>query len=168
MKQKIFWICFETKKQFWTKFIFLCLFGFLGEIFGFLRLLYFKYGQLFFSKAPYVFMHVSRGLSARRARRTMSRGPKGLQLEVGPWRGDRLLLHNIAQRAVHWGLPKCRWGFEKVAIQLWPSKVLLKVNIRCCHVEEIGPASAPWPHVAGYQVSTWLLVKTVHKRCSYW
>ena len=53
-------------------------------------------------------------------------------------------------------------------LQLWPSKVLLKVNIRCCHVEEIGPASAPWPHVAGYQVSTWLLVKTVHKRCSYW
>ena len=34
----------------------------------------------------------SHGLSARRARRTMSRGPKGLQLEVGARRALRLLV----------------------------------------------------------------------------
>ena len=32
------------------------------------------------------------GLSARRARRTKSRGPKGLQLEVGAQRAPRLLV----------------------------------------------------------------------------
>ena len=34
------------------------------------------------------------GLSARRARRTKSRGPKGLQLEVGARRAPRLLVYN--------------------------------------------------------------------------
>ena len=34
----------------------------------------------------------SRGLSARRARRTKSRGPKGLQIEVGARRAPRLLV----------------------------------------------------------------------------
>ena len=37
------------------------------------------------------------GLSARRARRTKSRGPKGLQLEVGARRAPRLLVyHNVS------------------------------------------------------------------------
>ena len=36
----------------------------------------------------------SHGLSARRARRTKSRGPKGLHLEVGALRAPRLLVHN--------------------------------------------------------------------------
>merc|ERR1719239_1572884 len=35
------------------------------------------------------------GLSARRARRTKSRGPKGLQLEVGARRAPRLLVRFI-------------------------------------------------------------------------
>ena len=39
---------------------------------------------------------LSHGLSARRARRTKSRGPKGPQLEVGAWRAPRLLVSNIA------------------------------------------------------------------------
>ena len=34
----------------------------------------------------------SHGLSARRARRTKSRGPKGLQLEVGARKAPRLLV----------------------------------------------------------------------------
>ena len=38
-------------------------------------------------------LRVSQGLSARRARRTKSRGPKGLQLEVGARRAPRLLVH---------------------------------------------------------------------------
>ena len=42
-----------------------------------------------------VFLRVSCGLSARTARRTKSRGPKGLQLEVGPKRGQRLLVYYI-------------------------------------------------------------------------
>ena len=37
------------------------------------------------------------GLSARRARRTKSRGPKCLQLEVGARRAPRLLVINIAK-----------------------------------------------------------------------
>ena len=36
------------------------------------------------------------GLSARRARRTKSRGPKGLQLEVGARRAPRLLVLYIS------------------------------------------------------------------------
>ena len=39
-------------------------------------------------------MRGSHGLSARRARRTKSRGPKGLQLEVGARRAPRLLVHS--------------------------------------------------------------------------
>ena len=39
--------------------------------------------------------HYIHGLSARRARRTKSRGPKGLQLEVGARRAPRLLVNNI-------------------------------------------------------------------------
>ena len=35
------------------------------------------------------------GLSARRARRTKSRGPKGLQIEVGARRAPRLLVYYI-------------------------------------------------------------------------
>ena len=38
-------------------------------------------------------MRGSHGLSARRARRTKSRGPKGLQLEVGARRAPRLLVY---------------------------------------------------------------------------
>ena len=39
------------------------------------------------------FWRGSHGLSARRAQRTKSRGPKGLQLEVGARRAPRLLFH---------------------------------------------------------------------------
>ena len=39
----------------------------------------------------------SHGLSARRARRTKSRGPKGLQLEVGARRAPKLLVENIVE-----------------------------------------------------------------------
>ena len=40
--------------------------------------------------------HGSHGLSALRARRTKSRGPKGLQLEVGPRSCPRLIVaHNL-------------------------------------------------------------------------
>ena len=50
-------------------------------------------------------MRGSHGLSARRARRTKSRGPKGLQLEVGARRAPRLLfsiiLHLLGQAI--WG-----------------------------------------------------------------
>ena len=43
-------------------------------------------------------MHGSHGLSARRARRKKSRGPKGLQLEVGARRAPRLLVtYNITR-----------------------------------------------------------------------
>ena len=40
-------------------------------------------------------MRGSHGLSARRARRTKSRGPKGLHLEVGARRAPRLLVSHI-------------------------------------------------------------------------
>ena len=40
------------------------------------------------------------GLSARRARWTKSRGPKGLQLEVGARRAPRLLVCNIATQHI--------------------------------------------------------------------
>ena len=39
----------------------------------------------------------SHSLSARRTRRTISRGPKGLQLEVGARRAPRLLVHHNLQ-----------------------------------------------------------------------
>ena len=42
-----------------------------------------------------IFLHGSHGLSGRRARRTKSRGPKGLQLEVRPQRGPTLLVYTI-------------------------------------------------------------------------
>ena len=41
------------------------------------------------------FLRVSHGLSAGRARRTKSTGPKGLQLEVGARRAPRLLVFDI-------------------------------------------------------------------------
>ena len=53
------------------------------------------------------------GLSARRAQRTKSRGPKGLQLEVGARRAPRLLVFNI-----------CKEYFFKV---YFPKVYLLKV-----------------------------------------
>ena len=37
------------------------------------------------------------GLSARRAQRTMSKGPKGLQFEVGAWRAPRLLVKSYSK-----------------------------------------------------------------------
>ena len=43
----------------------------------------------------WIHLRGSRGLSARRARRTKSRGPKGLQLEVGVRRAPRLLMSYI-------------------------------------------------------------------------
>ena len=39
-------------------------------------------------------LHGSHGLSARRAQRTKSRGPKGLQVEVGARRAPKLLVVN--------------------------------------------------------------------------
>ena len=52
----------------------------------------------------------SHGLSARRARRTKSRGPKGLQLEVGAQRAPRLLVIHICIQAP---LPQTRPNREK-------------------------------------------------------
>ena len=51
------------------------------------------------------------GLSARRARRTKSRCPKDLQLEVGARRAPRLLVEDINERDL-WGVKgyQRRWG----------------------------------------------------------
>ena len=46
----------------------------------------------------------SLGLSAQRARRTKSGGPKGLQLEVGARRAPRLLVWNIVVIQASWGV----------------------------------------------------------------
>ena len=43
---------------------------------------------------------MSHGLSARRARRTKSRGPKGLHLEVGARRAPRLLVTNKCKEEI--------------------------------------------------------------------
>ena len=53
-------------------------------------LAFWKLKLLYFSHRPN--LRGSHGLSARRAWRTKSRGPKGLQLEVGAWRAPRLLV----------------------------------------------------------------------------
>ena len=57
-----------------------------------------NYGQILNSKCLKSLCHSgSHGLSAIRARRTKSRGPKGLQLEVGARRAPRLLVSNMFQ-----------------------------------------------------------------------
>ena len=51
----------------------------------------------------------SHGLSARRAQRTKSRGPKGLQLEVGARRAPRLVAYIYCFQAVQ-HLDKSLWN----------------------------------------------------------
>ena len=98
---KIFWICRRNLLDLSKK-----SFGFVDEIFWICRR-----NLLDLSKKCFEFvgkicqrhypmtasLHGSHGLSARRARRTKSRGPKGLQLEVGARRAPRLLVaHNTS------------------------------------------------------------------------
>ena len=60
-------------------------------------------------------MRGSHGLSARRARRTKSRGSKGLQLEVGAQRAPRLLVLD------NWNRFLAKISFKKIIeIDIWP------------------------------------------------
>ena len=64
--------------------------------------------------SDWIFLCWSHGLSARRAQRTKSRGPKGLLLEVGARRAPRLLVIYKIHRLIHDVNDSICWIFRSV------------------------------------------------------
>ena len=94
------------------------------------------------------------GLSARRARRTKSRGPKGLQLEAGARRAPRLLVLNICLKEEN--IFKSFNGVVR--------SILMKTHLRITFFDWV------WVYVASCLASITLLghsqTQTIPRSCS--
>ena len=122
-----FWICWNFFLDLITK-----SFGFVDEIIWICRQNLLGLSTKFFEFVGKICqrhypmtasLHGSHGLSAWRARRTKSRGPKGLQLEVGAQRAPRLLVLNIAFQLSYIS----RWIKEEARSDVTP-------KFECCWV----------------------------------